>query len=43
MFEIFICVFAVYGVFCAVRELYLVIDGRSRASEDDDERRFKRK
>ncbi len=43
MFEIFICVFAVYGVFCAIRELYLIIDRKGRASEDDDERRIKRK
>ena len=43
MFEIFICVFAVYGVFCALRELYLLIDRKSRASEEKNERRTKRK
>lgn len=43
MLEIFICVFAVYGVFCALRELYLIIDRKSRASEEENERRIKRK
>ncbi len=43
MFEIFICVFAVYGVFCALRELYLVIDRKSREPEEKNERRTERK
>ena len=35
MLEIFFCVFALYGLFCALRELYLVIDKRSALSEKD--------
>jgi len=45
MLEIFFCVFAVYGLFCALRELYLILDKRSAScgKDDNDEGRTERK
>ncbi len=37
MLEISFCVFAVYGLFCALRELYLILDRRSASSDKDGE------
>lgn len=36
MLEIFICVFALYGVFHALRELYLIVCKLFDVPEDDD-------